>query len=94
MSKKRAKKGLTFRQRLRVAAGEKLESLREQATVAVIQVTKDHAINALDLMRLATQSQNKSLHYRLVNELVKEKEAELEKIWNDQQKLPLEDKSE
>lgn len=91
MKKKTKAKGFTFRQRLRADAEQTLISL---INTAVILVTDDckavgTEINPADVMRAACTSQNKSLRYRLITELANEKVAELERIYNNQQELPL-----
>lgn len=94
MSKKKAKK-MTFRQRLRATAEERLEAMKIAMSRHGAMVCKDAKteINPYDVMRLLSSGGTKSLHYRVVSNLVNEMEAELEEIFNRQQDFPLEDNS-
>jgi len=95
MTTKKAKK-MTFRQRLRATAEERLSKMTNATAARCMDVCKESKteINPYDVMRLAAGKRNESLHYRLVSELANEMEAELERIYNNQQDLPLEDKHE
>jgi len=84
---------LTLRQRLRADAEKKLDQILkelEQATARVLdQAGTD--IATWDLLHIAGSRQNKSLRAHLVTKLANEAEAELEKLYNNQQKLALGD---
>lgn len=93
MTKLRKSKKMTFRQRLRVTAEERLEAMKIAMSRHGAIVCKESKtdINPYDVMRLLAGGGTKSLHYRLVSELANEMETELEAIFNRQQDLPLED---
>jgi len=93
MAKSKAKK-MTFRQRLRDGAEKKLNMMVSTMQSAATRVIEEHdsGIDAFLLMQLASQpEQGKTLRHDLVTKLSNEAEAELEKIWNDQQALDLGD---
>lgn len=88
MTQKTAKgNGMTLRQRLRADAEKKLETLHRAMRVAGKTVCEDHATNidpAL-LMQLASNPEHsKTLRYTLITQLANEKEAALEKLYNNQ----------
>ena len=90
MTTKKAKK-MTFRQRLRADAEDKLQQMESTVRLLATDALKSEGttINPFDVMRLASGTQTKSLRYRLIGELANEKEAELEALYNKQQDLPL-----
>ena len=88
---KKSKK-LTLRQRLRADAEKKLDGMVEQACERVAGVTEGTSVDFFRLMQLASQPQHsKTLKHDLVTALANDAEDELERIYNDQQKLALED---
>ena len=90
MTTKKAKK-MTFRQRLRIAAGDKLDGLLEQIVERVDELVVIHTeINKYDLMRLACGGRTAALRNRLITELADEAEAKMEEIYNRQISLRLE----
>ena len=92
MAKNKGRK-MTFRQRLRAQATEKLNELELAMLAAAHQVRADFNIelNVYNIMRLLCTGKNKSLRYRLVTELANEQEAELEALYNRQMNLLEED---
>lgn len=86
------KKRLTLRQRLRADAEEKLDGLIKAAGDAVDEILAGTNLAAWDLMHLASSKQNKTLRAHMVTELANQKEAELERLYNNQQDLDLEEK--
>ena len=85
-------KKMTFRQRLRVEAGEILDGLCNIVSgLASEVVAEESKINSADVMRLLSGGQTKSLRHRLITELANEKEAKLEALYNRQQQLPMGD---
>jgi hypothetical protein len=92
MAKKTKAKGLSFRQRLRQQAGEKLERLLDDISNAVDVAVGDQTnVNHTDLLRLMCGGQTKTLREDLVTQLANEKELELEAIYNKQMELIPED---
>lgn len=92
-----AKQKLTFRQRLRADAEKKLHLMVLAMEGAAERVTEEHDsnIDTALLMQLASQPNgSKTLRHDLVTQLANEKEAELERIYNDQAKLDLGDADE
>ena len=88
MKSKKARK-MTFRQRLRATADERLSKMIVAVRGAGIAVCADSKtnINPYDVMRLACGTQTKSLRYKVVGDLANEMEAELEKLYNKQMDL-------
>ena len=71
MAKKTKAKKISFRQRLRNDAAERLDSLQSKARDAVIQVLIDGKVNlaADDLMKAMSSSQTKTLRENLITQL-------------------------
>ena len=92
MKTKKVRK-VTFRQRLRADADERLTKMIVAMRGAGVVVCDDSKtnINPYDVMRLACGRQNKSLRYQVVSDLANEMEAELEKLYNKQMNLLKED---
>ncbi len=82
------KKKLTLRQRLRADGEKQLDALLTKATKAVDDVLEGTPLVAADLMHLASATKNKTLRSRMVGALANAAEAELERIYNNQLKLP------
>ena len=91
MTKKAKAKPMTFRRRLRADAEKKLDSMLNTVWILACEAVKadGSATKPADLMRLLSSGQTKSLRNRLVTKLANEKVAELERIYNNQQELPL-----
>lgn len=90
MAKAKNKKALTLRQRLREQGEEQLEGMLQHATQKVEGVCKRTNIDPALLMQLASQpTRSKTLRHQLVTILTNQKEAELEKLYNDQLTLPI-----
>jgi hypothetical protein len=86
------KKKLSFRQRLRDGAENKLDKMVSTMQAAATRVIEEHDsnINEYLLMQLASQPiQGKTLRHDLVTKLANEAEQELEALYNDQHKLDL-----
>ncbi len=90
MKKSKAKR-VTFRQRMRAQSDERLSAMIVAMREAGQRICKESKteINPYDVMRLSCSNQTKSLRYRVVTDLANEHEAELERIYNSQQELPL-----
>ena len=88
---KKAKK-LTFRQRLRADAAQKLDGLCEQAQERVTELVAGTSLDPALLMQLASSpGHTKTLRENLITRLANDKEAELEALYNRQQDLELEE---
>ncbi len=86
MAKKSKAKKLSLRQRLRNDAAHQLGKIRrevEEVTEHVLQGAETE-ISKVDVFRLLSGGQTKTLEEQLVTELANEKEAELERIYNSQ----------
>ena len=86
-------KPMSLRQRLRRDAEAQLNVLIQAATEEVAGVCLGTGLNPLDLMHVASANRNQSLRTRLIVILTNAKEKELEKLYNDQQKLDLDTES-
>ncbi len=84
-------KAPTLRQQLRDAADEQLQELIIKALDAINSVSMPHAIGGPSLAKLIAGGEQKTHRHTLVTHLANNNEAELIKIWNDQQKLDLGD---
>ena len=88
-----AKQKLTFRQRMRKDAEAGLDDLVVRVQAFAIKAVKGTSVDPALLMQLAGQpKQGKTLRHDLITKLANDKEAELEKLYNDQQKLDLGEK--
>jgi hypothetical protein len=90
------KKGLTLRQRLREGAEKKLHLMVLAMEGAANSVLEKHEsnIDPLLLMQLASQPNGgKTLRHDLVTALANEAEEELERLYNNQLDLPVEEKA-
>ncbi len=93
MARKKKAKKITLRQRLRADAAEKLVGLKQQAVERVGEIADAAGINKYDLMKACTVGHLATLEKQLVTDLANNAEAELERIYNSQQKLDLEDEN-
>jgi len=94
MAKKtKAKKKMSFRQRLRNQSAERLEAIEAEIVRASDKVLADLGANlmAVSVMRLISGSQTKTLREDLITILSNQTEAELESIFNRQMELLKED---
>ena len=82
-------KKMTLRQRLRADADNKLVNLLERSREAVEKVLEGTPLMATDIMHLASSTQNKTLRNHMVSALANQAEDELERLYNNQQKLDL-----
>ncbi len=83
------KQKLSFRQQLRSDSEKQLDGLVEQAIEAGDRITKGTSVDTGRLLQLASQpNQGKTLRHDLVTVLANDKEAELQKLYNDQLALP------
>jgi len=91
VSKKSKVKKMTFRQRVRATADERLSAMIVAVREADRQICKESKteINFYDVMKLACGGRTESLRNRLVTELANEHMAELEAIHNNQLNLDL-----
>lgn len=84
---------LTLRQRLRLDAEKKLDRILHDLELAADQIL-DRAKTGLvtwDLLHLAGSKQNKSLRAHMVTKLANEAELELERLYNNQAEMNLEE---
>lgn len=91
MAKKSKVKKLTLRQQLRAKAEEQLKGLKEQAVERVGEIADAAGINKYELMKACSVAHHTTLEHQLVTDLANNAEAELMRIWNNQQDLPLGD---
>ena len=94
MTKKKSPvKVMTLRQQLRAQAADKLRELQRLVTTAVERAMDeaDVELNSADVMRMCVNSQTKTLHEQIITDLANQAEADLLKMWNNQQALPLGD---
>lgn len=87
---------MTLRQQLRQQAEAKLEQVRILVVVAVDRAMQEAGVDldGYDVMRMCVGSHTKTVKAKLITELANSAEAALIKMWNDQQSLGLEEKSE
>ncbi len=91
MAKKTKAKKISFRQRLRNKSEETLDTIIKAAYDAVDKAKGGHHISTVDIMRLCSGGQTKTLRENLITQLANETEAELEAIYNRQMNLLPED---
>jgi hypothetical protein len=93
MTKKNVVKKMTLRQHLRRQAEEKLEHVQKLVLAGVDRALEEAnvEVNPHDVMRLCLGGQTKTVREQLITDLANSAEAELLKIWNNQQDLPLEE---
>ncbi len=85
MAKNKAKpKKLSFRQRLREAAEMELGKVYTKAHLAIGDIALEHGLRPVDLAKLLSGGQTKTLNENMVTTLANRKEAELEQIYNTQ----------
>ena len=81
----------TLRQQLRDTADEQLQALIIEGTAAINRVSMPHAIGGPSLAKLIAGGEQKTHRHTLVTHLANNAEAELVKLWNNQQKLDIGD---
>lgn len=93
MTKKKTKaRKMNLRQRLRSAADDKLTMIEQKVLESCRDAVAQHSqINPYEVMRLCCTGPQKSLRAKLITDMANEAEAELERLWNNQQKLALEE---
>ncbi len=79
----------TLRQQLRDKASPQLAKLMAEMRMAATKVVEGSSIHPTDLMGICCKTQVATLHDHLITVLANDAEAELVKLWNDQQKLEL-----
>jgi hypothetical protein len=89
MSTKKAEKQLTMRQQMRAKAEEQLDALIIEGRAAIDKVSMPHTIGGPSLAKLIAGGEQKTHRHMLVTHLANNGEAELMKLWNDQQELAL-----
>ena len=95
MKKNTKAKKLSFRQRLRLQSAERLDKIASTMHGAGERACEESKTNIdpLDVMRLLSNTQTKSLREQLITELSNEVEAELEAIYNRQMDFIEDDKN-
>jgi hypothetical protein len=88
---KKVEKKQTLRQKLRRDAEAKLLGLMEQTRDSVSEIANGAGLSGPDLIRVCATGYNKTLRDQLVSLLANQAEAELMRIYNNQQGLPLGD---
>jgi len=83
-----AKQKLTFRQRLRLTANERLSNLEERLDESVTEIVQDSGISGTDLLKVGAALQNKTHRNDCITKIANQMEDELEALYNKQQKLP------
>ena len=81
----------TLRQQLRDKAEERLQELIIEALDAINRVSMPHAIGGPSLAKLISGGEQKTHRHMLVTHLANNAEAELVKLWNNQQELDIGD---
>lgn len=80
----------TLRQQLRDKADDRLRVLMDEMINVAAKVVDGTSVDSRLLMQLASQpSSTKTLRHNLVTTLANDAEAELVKLWNDQQELDM-----
>ena len=90
MTVKKEKK-VTLRQQMRVQAETTLEELMNIMEGAAQGIVAESPISGNDLMAICCKTQVNTIHDKLITQLANQAEADLVKLWNDQQKLDLGD---
>lgn len=87
---KKAKKGMSMRQQLREKATNELLTVKASAMREVAKIAKDSGIDVTELLKaLASVNHSKTADHALITQLANRYEAELVKLWNDQQILAI-----
>lgn len=84
----KAKKELSLRQQMRKQAELDLDALLDNVREAVSGVAPGY-LGSVDLLKLLSSSQTKTVRERVITKMANQAEAELVKLWNNQQKLDL-----
>ena len=92
MATKKTEK-LSMRQEMRMVAGHQLTEVLKLVRVGVTRALEEADVDLAptDVMRLCVGGQTKTLEDRLIGQIANGLEAKIIKLWNDQQKLALED---
>ena len=91
--KKEVIKQMTLRQQMRAQAADKLAELEKLVHSGVLRALEEAGVelNPYDVMRLCVGGQTKTVREQLITDLANLAEAELLRLWNNQQTLPLGD---
>lgn len=83
---------MSLRKRLREQAAGQLDGLVEQLQERATELTRDiDQMWGTDLLKLAAGGRTETVKDKLVTRLTNHKELELEKFFDQQQKLPIEE---
>lgn len=86
---------MSLRKRLREQASSQLDGLVEKLQERATELTADiDSMWGTDLLKLAAGGRTDTLKHKLVTRLTDHKEHELEKFFNRQQPLPIEEPAE
>ena len=88
---KAKEKELSMRQQLRVKAESELVSLKKEAFATLDELCRQEGIDRGEFIKALSVGHHKTAEHILVTQLANRYEAELVKLWNDQQTLPLKD---
>lgn len=86
------KKKLTMRQELRDKAANDLREIKQEALEVLKFICEREKISRHELMKSISAVSHKAADYIIVTQLANRYEAEMIKLWNNQQKLDLEEK--
>lgn len=78
-----------MRQQLRVKAETELAEIKKEALRLVGKLCDDAGIDRGELVKAISVASHKTADHFLVTQLANRYEAELVKLWNDQQELPI-----
>jgi len=84
-------KRVTLRQELRAVAETNLVAIKKAAAENIDIIAEHEGIDPHDLIRVISAGRHKTAEHNLVTQLANKAEAELVKLWNDQQDLDLGD---
>ena len=87
MTKAKQEKALTMRQQLRARAEEQLDRLIVDGRAALDKVSMPHLIGGPSLAKLIAGGEQKTHRHQLVTHLANRAEAEVIKLWNNQNAL-------
>jgi len=86
------KKRNTMRQELRKTAEVTLGKIKAECSRILLDICQREHISPADLLKSLSEGSSKTATHNLVTQLANKSEADLIKIWNDQQKLALGEK--
>jgi len=88
MGTKKAK-ALTMRQQLRAKASGELGAIKAEALAALKAISDREKIDRSELVKAISVASHQTADHFLVTQLANRYEAEIVKLWNNQQDLPL-----